>query len=133
MLLLSSTLWVTMYLMQEPAGNQIIEFEFLRDYTLAITSISMIKVKTSKQLGYYLAGLTEGDGYIGSPSVTSNTKPNVTITFNLKDLPLAKALSKTIGFGNIRIQEKYNVYRLIISNTEPPAGETNCASAGGKV
>lgn len=118
MLLLSFTLWVTINLMQEPAGNQNLEFGFPRDYMLAITSISMIKVKTSKQLGYYLAGLTEGDGYIGTPSTTSKVKPNVTITFNLKDLTLAKKLSETIGFGNIRIQEKYNACRLTISNTE---------------
>lgn len=101
MLLLSFTLWVTINLMYEPAGNQVLELVFPRDYTLAISSISMINVKTSKQLGYYLAGLTEGDGYIGTPSVNSKVKPNVTITFNLKDLPLAKALSDSIGFGNI--------------------------------
>ena len=45
-------------------------------------------------LGYYLAGLIEGDGYI-SP------QKQIVISFRSQDLIFAYALKKRIGYGNI--------------------------------
>lgn len=56
------------------------------------------KERGKNYLGYYLAGLIEGDGYI------SRTKENriiLGITFNQKDIPLAEKLLNIIGKGNI--------------------------------
>jgi hypothetical protein len=46
-----------------------------------------------EEFGYYLAGLIEGDGYIG--------KCSVEISFHLSDKSLAYYIKKRIGFGNI--------------------------------
>ena len=47
--------------------------------------------------GSYLAGLIEGDGYI----TITNNRVILGITFNLKDLPLARFLLANIGQGSI--------------------------------
>jgi hypothetical protein len=49
-------------------------------------------------LGYYLAGLIEGDGYI---SITNKNRVILGITFNIKDRPLAEKLLSLIGKGTI--------------------------------
>ena len=51
-----------------------------------------------KNLGYYLAGLIEGDGYI---NLTKRNQVIIGITFNLKDKPLAEKLLTYIGQGSI--------------------------------
>lgn len=43
--------------------------------------------------GYYLAGLIEGDGYIG--------KKEISIAFNIKDIKNAYWLKKRIGYGKV--------------------------------
>lgn len=48
------------------------------------------------QLGYYLAGLIESDGWI---TVTKNIQ--IGITFNSKDLPLALKIKETLKGGFI--------------------------------
>ena len=47
--------------------------------------------------GSYLAGLIEGDGYI----TITNNRVILGITFNLKDLPLARFLLANLGQGSI--------------------------------
>ena len=51
-------------------------------------------------LSSYLAGLFEGDGHISisKPGSKSNNL-SLSITFHLKDLPLAVKLKEVIGFG----------------------------------
>jgi LAGLIDADG endonuclease len=46
-----------------------------------------------EEFGYYLAGLIEGDGYIG--------KRSIEISFHVSDKSLAHYIKKKIGFGNI--------------------------------
>lgn len=70
-------------------------------------------------LGDYLAGLIEGDGYI---SIIKN-RVILGITFNIKDIPLAEKLRKYIGNGYIvkrkgksielRWSSKTSLYRII--------------------
>lgn len=49
-------------------------------------------------LGPYLAGLIEGDGSIVVPDPKNmKRRPIITITFHLKDLPLAEKLRELLG------------------------------------
>jgi len=62
-------------------------------------------------LGSYLAGLIEGDGFI---SITKENRIILGITFNLKDKPLAEFLLKKIGKGTI-VKRKTNSLELRFS------------------
>jgi hypothetical protein len=56
--------------------------------------------KEKHHFGSYLAGLLEGDGHIYINKNGSKVKNySLSITFNLKDLPLAENLKDVIGFG----------------------------------
>lgn len=56
-----------------------------------------------------MAGLWEGDGHIIISKSDSKVKNlSLSITFNLKDLPLAERLKDVLEFGWIRIKEKEN-------------------------
>ncbi len=70
-------------------------------------------------LSTYLTGLFEGDGYIWIPNPNTNSSkthnPKFCITFHLKDLPLAKKLLASIGYGFIRIKHKENACVLTVS------------------
>ena len=51
-------------------------------------------------LGSYLAGLWEGDGHISISKPDAKYKNlSLSITFHLKDLPLAERLKDVTGFG----------------------------------
>lgn len=74
-------------------------------------------------LGHYLAGLIEGDGSIKVPGNRISSSgvsryPSITITFALKDLPLAQLLA-TIFLGKIArggtIAKPGNYYVLTIN------------------
>jgi hypothetical protein len=51
------------------------------------------KPESDESFGYYLAGLIEGDGYIG--------KRSIEIAFHVSDSQLAYYIKKRLGFGNI--------------------------------
>ena len=68
-------------------------------------------LKKNKDIGYYLAGLREGDGYI---SITKQDRVILGITFNIKDKPLAEKLLKYIGKGSI-VSRKNNSIELRFS------------------
>lgn len=63
---------------------------------------------SSEELGYYLAGLIEGDGYISPQN-------QIVITFNINDSSLAFSLKKCIGFGQIYKIKNKNAIKLVIS------------------
>ena len=68
--------------------------------------VRTIHTGTTNQLGYYLAGLIEGDGSIIVPKTIRNQKgkllyPIVKITFVEKDKPLALKIKEVIGGGTI--------------------------------
>lgn len=56
------------------------------------------KLNNPLNLGSYLAGLIEGDGYI---SITKEDRVILGITFNIKDKPLAEKILHLIGKGYI--------------------------------
>jgi len=93
---------------RQSAGNySTLPYGILRDYT----------PKSIKSSGY-LAGLIEGDGYIGVPLQERTSKgsllyPSIQISFHLKDMPLATEILKLIGHGSI--QKKKNVRAYVLS------------------
>lgn len=67
------------------------------------------------QLGYYLAGLIEGDGCILTPkNINDKSNPRIFITFHKNELPMFEYLMLIIG-GRINYQYG-NTYRYSIAN-----------------
>ena len=66
----------------------------------------------NKNLGSYLAGLIEGDGYI---SITNQNRVILGITFNITDRPLAEKLLNCLGKGSI-VSRKTQSIELRISS-----------------
>lgn len=69
-----------------------------------------LKLLNNEQLGYYLAGLIDGNSYI-------NIK-GLTITFSLHDLFLAYYLKDRIGFGSVRKIKNNNTCILNINKID---------------
>jgi LAGLIDADG endonuclease len=73
-----------------------------------------------KNLGFYLAGLIEGDDYI---SITKENRVILGIVFNIKDQPLAEKILNCLGKGSIvkrksnsielRFSEKKTILRIV--------------------
>jgi hypothetical protein len=80
----------------------------------------MNNIKDS-QLGYYLAGLIEGDGCIltlkslKSPNARIYN-PQITITFHVSELPLFKYMKEVLGAGSIYPEYRSNAYTYRISD-----------------
>lgn len=117
-------------LLSQSAGN-LLGLNLLgifRDYTpeLIFCSSNLITFNLNKNnindnLGYYLAGLIEGDGSIYVPKTEKSVKgkinyPSIQISFHLKDLPLALLIQKTIGHGSLNRVNNANCYILTINN-----------------
>ncbi|GAA5794691.1 hypothetical protein HPULCUR_000036 [Helicostylum pulchrum] len=80
-------------------------------------------LSTNGQLGYYLAGLIEGDGSIIVPtkdktSGGKNTHPVIRIVFTIHDLPLAQKLQQVLGCGFIQKPKEGNYYLFEVQNIE---------------
>lgn len=73
------------------------------------------------QLGYYLAGLIEGDGSIWTPKNRDYNKyienPRFCITFHKKELPLFEHLKFIIGAGGIWISKTNNTCSYQVADT----------------
>ena len=69
------------------------------------------KPLNNDQLGYYLAGLVDGDGHFSKAQ-------QLVIVFSSPDAFLAYYLKKKIGYGNVKKVKDKNAYLLIISNKE---------------
>lgn len=88
----------------------------LRDYTPELTSLGRYAAID----GSYLAGLIDGDGYIGVPKTKGMRTdkgqllyPSIQIAFCGKDLPLATLILACIGKGSLL--KKKNTYSHILS------------------
>jgi len=68
------------------------------------------------QLGYYLAGLIESDGTIITPKKDTKNSPTISISFNIKDKPLAIKIKEELGYGSIQVETKANAVILVIRN-----------------
>lgn len=74
------------------------------------------------QLGYYLAGLWEGDGYIWIPKNSHSPSgkkytAHFEITFDVRDRPLAEHLKSIFG-GHVRTLKDVNACRWIINSKD---------------
>lgn len=74
-------------------------------------------------LGYYLAGLIEGDGSIIVPKTIRNQKgkllyPVVKITFVLKDAPLAIKIKQVLNGGNLEYPKNSNYLNILFQDIE---------------
>jgi hypothetical protein len=67
------------------------------------------KPLNNEQLGYYLAGLIDGDGHF------SNI-PQLVITFSSPDVSLAYYIKNRLGFGNVRKISDKNAYIYVVSD-----------------
>lgn len=73
---------------------------------------------TNNQLGYYLAGLIEGDGsIILRKGEKESTSPKIVFTFSKNEIPMYEKLKEIINSGVIYI-EKSGVCRYSITNSE---------------
>lgn len=74
-----------------------------------------------QQLGYYLAGLIEGDGSIWTPTERDYSKyienPRFSITFHKKEMPLFEQLKSILGAGGIYISKTNNTCRYQVADT----------------
>lgn len=75
------------------------------------------------QLGYYLAGLIEGDGSIIVPYTIRNKNgkllyPKIKITFLEKDAPLANKLNNVLKNGTIESPKNKDYDNLLIQDTQ---------------
>ncbi len=70
-----------------------------------------MKPLNNEQLGYYLAGLIDGDGHFSKAQ-------QLIIVFSSPDAFLAYYLKKRLGYGNVRKVKDKNVYLLIVSNKQ---------------
>jgi hypothetical protein len=70
-----------------------------------------LKPLNNEQLGYYLAGLIDGDGHF-------SIAQQLVIVFSSSDAFLAYYLKGKLGFGNVRKVKDKNAYLLIISKKE---------------
>lgn len=68
-----------------------------------------LKPLNYKELGYYLAGLIDGDGHFSKAQ-------QLVITFSSTDAFLAYYLKEKLGYGNVRKVKDKNAYLLIVSN-----------------
>jgi hypothetical protein len=76
----------------------------------SIRRYSTSEVSKNNFIGPYLAGLIEGDGYIGVQEKLSKTnvvyRPKIIIVFNIHDKPLAEKLSIELKVGKVINREK---------------------------
>ena len=70
-----------------------------------------LKPLNNEQLGYYLAGLIDGDGHFSKAQ-------QLVIVFSSPDAFLAYYLKAKLGYGKVRKVKDKNAYLLIVSNKE---------------
>lgn len=135
-----------LFISTQSAGNllEVYSLGILRDYTPELISSKIFNLyqlpfnpyvkKINKfshltinsktdNFGYYIAGLIEGDGSIYVPKTDRSIKgkknyPSISISFQLKDLPLAMLIQKNLGLGSLIRVKGANSYILTINNNE---------------
>ncbi len=93
--------------------------ETLRDGIVNIENIKLIskhvpkhiKPLNDEQLGYYLAGLIDGDGHF------SNI-PQLVIVFSSPDAFLAYLIKEKLGYGSVKKVKDKNAYILVVAKKE---------------
>lgn len=84
----------------ESAGNKKLQVEKVSDHIKNHKSL----LKNDEELGYYLAGLIEGNGKLN--------KNSIEINYNKKDIQAAYWLKKRIGAGKVKSYKNNYIYLL---------------------
>lgn len=74
--------------------NRILDNEYKKDNKISEHINNYYKLNNDDELGYYLAGLIEGDGNISVRTIS--------IAFHIKDIKNAYYLKKLIGYGEVK-------------------------------
>nr|YP_009574351.1 hypothetical protein [Arthrobotrys musiformis]QBM31466.1 hypothetical protein [Arthrobotrys musiformis]QBM31619.1 hypothetical protein [Arthrobotrys musiformis] len=93
-------------------SKKMYSFPFLFERKLMSTN----SLKNKSELGSYLAGLIESDGFIIVLKDNTNT-PTIKIVFNIKDKPLADCLMETLGSGSIQPASDNSVLYVVRSKS----------------
>ncbi len=81
------------------------------DINLPISDHFLYKIPSNdSEWGYYLAGLIEGDGYIG--------EKRIEIAFHINDIQNAYYIKKRLGFGNVYPYKGKNAVRYVCRHLE---------------
>jgi hypothetical protein len=102
-------------------SNPIVNSSELKDENLLESKSTKETLYSEDQLGYYLAGLIEGDGSIIVPMTSRNDKgkllyPKIKITFVIKDAPLAEKINNVLGQGTLEYPKNVNYLNLLIQD-----------------
>lgn len=116
--------WPTAVPVVEDDGRNYIKngtSETLRDGVVVVNSENVkhvsdhipkhFKPLNDEQLGYYLAGLIDGDGHFSRAL-------QLVLVFSSPDAFLAYYLKESLGYGNVKKVKDKNAYLLIVSNKE---------------
>ena len=119
-----------LYLNRQSAGN-LLDYliKILRDYTPEFVRnkkefFSMISSSQNQsQLGYYLTGLLEGNGYIFTPKCIRDKKnrliyPSLQIAFHSKDIPLAFIIQNKLNSGSLSKKKNNRAYIQTITKKD---------------
>jgi len=92
-------------------------------HNITVDFNSLNEAKLNPDFAYYLAGLIEGDGSIVVPKRERSPSgklyyPSIQISFDIRDLALALAIQKTLGFGSISKAKSNNSCRFTVNNYE---------------
>jgi hypothetical protein len=88
------------------------------------SSARKLHTSASNQLGYYLAGLIEGDGSIilrkGEREKISTLRTKIVFTFSEREVPMYERLQQILNTGSINIDKKETgvVGRYSITNAD---------------
>ena len=100
--LLNSIIFLDKFIINSEKVELIKKYEHFRKHK---------RPNSEKDFGYYLAGLIEGDGYIG--------KRSIEIAFHINDISLAYYVKKRIGYGNVtKYSHTNNAVRYSVWNKE---------------
>jgi hypothetical protein len=98
-----------LYTTEQSAGNlKIVSDDIQTEDLLSVHTPKHHKPKTDMELGYYLAGLIEGDGYLN--------RRGFEILFREYDLSSAHYIKSIIGYGSISKVKDKKAYKLSITN-----------------
>lgn len=78
---------------------------------ISIHTPTHLRPLNNDQLGHYLAGLLDGDGYFHKNGI-------MTITYDIKDISAAYWLKNKLGFGSVYKIKNKNSVKLVISNSK---------------
>jgi hypothetical protein len=80
------------------------------DINIPISDHLLLRRPSSDEWGYYLAGLIEGDGYIGNKRIE--------IAFHIDDIQNAYYIKKRLGYGNVYPYKEKNAVRYVCRHSK---------------